>query len=71
MGKLLEWLAKQCAFLFEGNRFRVVDSQASDSFGGDALVVLSSSTLRLRLVRDRDQIIGDCQSNEGGVHGQW
>lgn len=55
MRELLLFLANSCQFLFLGNRFRLVDSGASESFGGNAYVTLQSRLVRLRLVRDRGQ----------------
>ncbi len=48
------------SFLFEGDRFRIVHSESSNSFG-NALVVLESKALRLRISRDRSQLLLDLQ----------
>jgi hypothetical protein len=55
--EILRFLADHCGFLFTPGRFRFVDSQVDASFGGDAIVVLESKTLRLRLTRDRGQLL--------------
>jgi hypothetical protein len=57
MVQILLYLATQCAFLFRPGGFRFVDSRVDESFGGDAMVVLESSTTRLRFTRDRAQLL--------------
>ncbi len=49
-------------FLFESGGYRIVDSRARGT-AGDALVVLESESLRLRLVRDRAEMSLDFQPN--------
>lgn len=61
MRALLEFLLAQCLFLFDGNRYRFVDSESSDSFGGNASITLTGESLRIRLVRERGQIFADFQ----------
>lgn len=70
MTELLLYLANRCAFLFQPGAFRIVDSQVSESFGGDAMVVLESSTLRLRFTRDRGQLLLEFQPVEG-TRAEW
>jgi len=57
MVQILLYLATHCAFLFRPGGFRFVDSRVDESFGGDAMVVLESSTTRLRFTRDRAQLL--------------
>jgi hypothetical protein len=57
MSELLLFLATRLIYLLEPGRFRIVDSQLGSSQGGDALLVLESNKLRLRLTRDRDQFL--------------
>lgn len=57
MVQILLYLATHCAFLFRPGSFRFVDSRVDESFGGDAMVVLVSSTTRLRFTRDRAQLL--------------
>ena len=57
MVELLIFLATRLGYLLEPGRFKIVNSESSRSQGGDALVDLESATLRLRLTRDRGQIL--------------
>jgi hypothetical protein len=65
MVEILLYLAGHCAFLFRPRWFRFVDSRVDESFGGDAYVVLESTTLRLRFTRDRGQLLLSFQPIEG------
>jgi hypothetical protein len=56
VAEILRLLASSLAFLLEPQRYRIVDSSASDSFGGDASVTLQSDTTRLQLVSDRAEL---------------
>lgn len=69
MTELLKFMASHLAFLFETGRYRIVDSRSGRP-AGDALVVLESATVRLRLVHDRSQIHLDIQPNPCGS-GDW
>lgn len=62
MTEILMFLAQHCSFLYERYEFRFVDSMVSSSFGGDAYVVLQSSDVRIRFVKDRGQFFLDLQS---------
>lgn len=64
MVELLKVLAEWLSFFFADNRYRLVDSQASESFG-NAVIEFASDTLRWRLVRDRSQIFLDCRPVKG------
>lgn len=69
MTELLRYLADHLAFLYAAGRFRLVDSGASTSFGGDAYLTLEADAMRLRLIRDRGQLFMDFQgSQERGEH---
>lgn len=57
MVELLIFLATKLAYLLEPGRFRIVGSESGRSQGGDALLELVSDTLRVRLTRDRGQIL--------------
>lgn len=57
MTELLIFLATRLQFLFEPGDFRIVDSRAASSQGGDAMLVLESDLLRIRLTRDRGQML--------------
>lgn len=61
MRDLLEFLLLNCPLFFEGNRYRFVDSESSDSFGGNAYITLSGESVRIRLVRERGQLFADFQ----------
>ena len=56
--EILKLLMKHCSFLYSQKKFRFVDSDVSESFG-NALLVLEHENLRLRFVKDRDQIFLD------------
>lgn len=70
MVQILQYLATHCAFLFRPGSFRFVDSRVDESFGGDAMVVLESSTTRLRFTRDRAQLLLTFQPINGKP-GEW
>lgn len=57
MVELLIFLATKLDYLLEPGRFRIVGSESGRSQGGDALLELVSNTLRVRLTRDRGQIL--------------
>jgi hypothetical protein len=65
MAEILLYLARNCTFLFRPGWLRFVDSRVDESFGGDAYVVLESTTLRLRFTRDRGQLLLSFQAIEG------
>ncbi len=62
MTELLRFLASHLVFLFESGRYRIVDSKTRGR-SGDALIILESDSLRLRLDRDRSQMSLDVQPN--------
>jgi hypothetical protein len=70
MVQILRYLADKCAFLFRPRWFRFVDSLVETSFGGDAMVILESSLLRLRLTYDRGQLLMEFQPIKG-KRGEW
>jgi hypothetical protein len=61
MRELLLFLATKLAYLVEPGRFRIVGSESGRSQGGDALLLLESGLIRMRLTRDRGQILMDFQ----------
>jgi hypothetical protein len=65
MGELLRLLAEHYSWLWGESRYRITDSRATESFG-NALVVISSDALRIRVARDRGQFLWDFQSPDGG-----
>lgn len=64
MSAILRFLADNCGFLFRSDRFRFVGSRA-ESAPGDALVVLESNLVRLRMTNDREQLFLDFQPVRG------
>lgn len=65
MVEILLYLATYCAFLFHPDGFRFVDSRVDESFGGDAMVILESTALRLYFTRDRGQLLLEFQPLHG------
>lgn len=61
MDDILKFLLKNCSYLYNSFGFRFVDSKVSDSFGGDALLVLANDSVQVRFVRDRGQLFFDLQ----------
>ena len=70
MTELLRFMVSYLTFLFETGKYRIVDSRSGRP-AGDALVVLESPTVRLRLVLDRSQIYLDIQPNPPGPGGWY
>lgn len=64
MREILLFLANYCSFLFRPARYRFVDSQVDESFG-NALVVLESTAVRFRFMRDRGQLFLEFQPIHG------
>ena len=54
MGKLLEFLVRECLFLFDMHKCRIIDSKALESFG-NAAITLEHGPVRLSFTRDRGQ----------------
>ena len=63
MEELLRFLITRSMFLFTLRGFRIVDSRTFGS-SGDALIVLESASMRLRLVRDSAQMHLQVQPNQ-------
>lgn len=53
-----------CSYLREEHGFQIIESLWSESFGGDALVVLATEGLQVRFVRDRGQLFFDLRPDE-------
>jgi hypothetical protein len=69
--ELLRVLAEWLSFFFADNRYRLVDSDVGPTYG-DALVEFASDTLRWRLIRDRSQVLLDCQpTNAVSKRSEW
>jgi hypothetical protein len=71
MLQILEFIVRACGFLFVDNRYKFVDSAASSSFGGNACVVLQSTALKVRFVRDRGQLFLDFQAPSDRSASSW
>ena len=61
MRELLRVLAEWLAFFFDDGRYRIVDSDVTESFG-NAAITFASDELAWLLVRDRSQIFLRCRS---------
>lgn len=72
MSEILQLLATRLAFLLEPGCFRIVHSESGSM--GNAIVVLESELMRVRISRDRSQLLSDIQfvasenQNWYGVH---
>lgn len=71
MQEILEFIVAHCSFLWASGQYRIVESQVTRSFGGDAYLVISSNGLRLRFVRDRSQLFLDFQEGSPGPKDEW
>lgn len=71
MTEILQFLAGQLSFLYSKYGFRITDSMVSDSFGGDAYLVIEREELRIRLVRDRSQYFIELQSTQKSQSNSW
>jgi len=71
MDEILEFLLKHGSFLYKEKGCKFVDSRCSNSFGGDALLVLASDKIRFRLVRDRSQLFADFQEVDPLSDDEW
>jgi hypothetical protein len=69
--EILEFMARYCGFLWTGARYRIVGSELSTSFGGDAVLTVASDALRMRFVRDRGQLFLDVQRPDATATGAW
>jgi hypothetical protein len=68
MNQLLQFLIQHYSFLYDECGARFVDSQAN---GGDAMLVLEQGDLRIRFVRDRAQVLLECQSRYRRRPDEW
>src|ERR1700722_9258077 len=71
MTRILAFIVNYMGFLWSGARFRIVGSEVSTSNGGDALLLVESSQLRLRFVSDRTQLLLDFQPSETVNPNEW
>lgn len=71
MTQILLFIANHMGFLWAGGRFRIVDSEVTTSFGGDAFLIVESQQLRLRFVSDRAQLFLDLQPPNPDKPDDW
>jgi hypothetical protein len=71
MTRILAFVASFMGFLWSGARFRITGSEVSTSNGGDALLLVESSGLRLRFTCDRTQLFLDLQSVAASGPREW
>lgn len=62
MDMILRYLLEHVYFVFQEYKFKFVDSETTDYFGGNAYVVLSSGTICMTLVNDRGQLLLDFEN---------
>lgn len=62
MDQLLAYLIKHLSFLYQDHGYKLVDSEV---LGADAVLVLASEEMRIRLIRDRGQLFLDFQAADG------
>jgi hypothetical protein len=70
MEEILQYLMKNCSFLYSPNQFRFVDSDSSESFG-NAFMVLEHKDLRLKFIKDRGQLFLDFQPTSSTRKLDW
>jgi hypothetical protein len=71
MNRILDFIVRFCSFLWIDARFRIIDSEATTSFGGNAFIVVASARLRLRFVADRDQLFLELQEVDAVRPKEW
>ncbi len=67
MEAILKLLATELSFLYRKEKFKIIDSEFSESFGGSAYIVLKNDIFKIRLLQSRDGILlefGDNKKNE-------
>lgn len=70
MNEILTYMLRYCSFLWVEGGYRFADSNTTSSFG-NAYVVVSSPTLRMRFVRDRGQLFLDFQEAYASEKSPW
>lgn len=71
MASIIAFIAAHMGFLWDGDRYRITSSEVATSNGGDAVLVVESEELRLRIVRDRGQLFLDFQPSFSSFDGDW
>lgn len=71
MKKILRFLTSDGSFLYEEERFRIVDSAYVPNFGGTGHVILSDGVIDLRLELDRDRLLLDVRACRRASRNSW
>jgi hypothetical protein len=71
MTRILWFIASYMGFLWTGAKFKIVGSVVGTSNGGDALLFVESSHLRLRFASDRTQLLLDFQPFTTSAPDEW
>ena len=71
MTQILAFIAAHMGFLWEEARYHITGSETTTSNGGDAYLLVESSTLRLRFVQDRRQLFLDFQPCKPAPSREW
>lgn len=59
MNEILKYILAYCSYLYNDYGFIFTDSEVASSFGGDALLIMESDTLKMRFISDRSQLFLD------------
>ena len=65
MPQILSFIAAYMGYLWDGARFRIIDSELTEANGGDSTLLVESAVLRLRFVTDKTQLFLDFQPVAG------
>lgn len=71
MRNILEFIVRFCPFLCADAKYRNVDSEVSNVFGGDVYLTIESEVLRMRFTRDRAQLFLDVQGARAEAGKKW
>ena len=71
MTELLKYIISYCTDLYEKFGFKIVDSVATSSFGGNGMVILESDEIKLKFIRDREQMFLDFLSKYDTKKNNW
>jgi hypothetical protein len=71
MTRILAFIVNFMAFLWVEGKYKIIGSEVSTSNGGDALLLVESTRLRMRFVSDRTQLLLDLQPADTSVPNEW
>jgi hypothetical protein len=71
MARILTFIANFMAFLWVEGKYKIVGSEVSTSNGGDSLLFVESTQLRMRFASDRTQLLLDLQPADTSVPSEW